>query len=92
MASKSTNFSRFKIFLRSGDAPKIFVAGIKNKWNWSLLSQKDRNDNFLSNYCVKIYKSGYTWCTWCNKQIVYDSGGKKDLITSNQKEIFRASE
>ena len=31
MASKSTNVFDFKILLRSGDPPKIFKAGIRNK-------------------------------------------------------------
>ena len=80
MASKYTNVSDFKILLRSGDPPKIFDAGIRNKWNWSWFSQKDCNNNFLSDYCVKIDKSGYAWYIWCNKQIIYGSGGKKDLM------------
>ena len=67
MASKPTNISDFKILLRSGDPPKILDAGITNKWNWSWFSQKDCNNNFLSDCCVGIDKSGYTWCTWCNK-------------------------
>ena len=29
---------------------------------------------------MKIDKSGYAWCTWCNEQIVYGIGGKKDLM------------
>ena len=74
MASKSTNVSDFKILFRSGDPTKIFDSGIRNKWNWSRLSQKGCNNNFLSAYCVKIDQSGYTWCIWCNEQIVYGSG------------------
>ena len=62
MASKST-VSDFKILLRSDDPPKIFDSGIGNKWSWPWLFQKDRNNNFLSDYCVKIDKSGYEWCT-----------------------------
>ena len=58
MVSKSTNFSGFKIFQRSVDPPKIFDAGIRSKWNWSRLFQKDCKDNLLSDYCVKIDKSG----------------------------------
>ena len=45
-----------------------------------VLSQKDCNDNFLFDYCMKIDESGYAWCRWCNEQIVYGSGGKKDLM------------
>lgn len=46
----------------------------------SWLFQKDCNDNFLSEYCVKIDKSAYAWCTWCNEQIVYGIGEEKDLM------------
>ena len=66
MASKSL-VSDFKILLKSGDPPKIFDASIRDKWNWSWLSQKDCNDNSLTDYCMKIDKSSYAWCTWCNK-------------------------
>ena len=79
MASKSL-VSDFKILLKSGDPPKIFDASIRDKWNWSWLSQKDCNDNSLTDYCMKIDKSSCAWCTWCNKQIVYGSGGKKGLL------------
>ena len=66
--------------LGSGDPSKIFDAAITNKWNWPWLSQKDCNNDFLSEYHVKIDKSVYAWCTWCNEQSVYGSGGKKDLM------------
>ena len=40
MASKPTNVSDFKVFLRSGDPLKIFDAGIRNKWNYHGCSKK----------------------------------------------------
>lgn len=34
----------------------------------------------MSDNCVEIDKGSNIWCTWCNKQIVYGSRGKKDLM------------
>ena len=44
--------------------PKILDIGIKNKWNWNWLQERDLTErkDFLSDYIVKINKSGVAYC------------------------------
>ena len=52
---------------------------MKNNWNW--LTEKDFIDqeDFLSNYIVKISKPGIAYCVYCDVDIVSGSSGKRNL-------------
>ena len=63
------------------DDPKSIDFGVKNKWNWNWLTEKDFSDqeDFLSDYIVKISKPGVVCCVYCDVDIVYGSSGKPNL-------------
>ena len=52
------NNIKYDVIQRSSerDDPKSIDFGVKNKWNWNWLTEKDFSDqeDFLSNYIVKI--------------------------------------
>ena len=62
----------------SKDARKI-DATCKNKWKCSWLEEKYEHGKYLSTYVTKINVSGSAFCIYCNKPLVYDNTGKKDL-------------
>ena len=47
--------------------PKTLDIGVKNKWNWNWLHERDwsENEDFLSDYIVKINKPGVVYCLHC---------------------------
>ena len=51
--------------------------GVKNRWKWKWLEEKDANGIFLSDYIRKIKKPGFARCTICMCELKYASGGKK---------------
>ena len=67
--------------------PKILDIGIKNKWNWNWLQERDLTErkDFLSDYIVKINKSGVAYCLYCNINIMYGSSGKRNLCKHAQR-------
>ena len=62
----------------SKDARKI-DATCKNKRKCSWLEEKYEHGKYLSTYVTKINVSGSAFCIYCNKPLVYDNTGKKDL-------------
>ena len=63
----------------SADISKI-DAGVKNKFNWTWLTQKDANDMFLSEWLRKVDVAGQALCNVCNNLIKYGSAGKSVLL------------
>ena len=59
--------------------------GIKNRWNWKWMEEKDSNGVFLSDYVRKINKPGYARCIICHCDIRYGAGGKGDLMSHSKK-------
>ena len=61
--------------------------GIKDKWNWNWLQEHDLTErkDFLSDYIVKINKSGVAYCLYCNIDIMYSSSGKINLCKHAQR-------
>ena len=53
--------------------------GIKNKFNWKWLEEKDKVGVFLSDYIRKTKEPGCVWCLWCKDSIKYAAAGKKAI-------------
>ena len=62
--------------------PKTLDIGLKNKWNWNWLQERDLSENkdFLLDYVLKINKPGVVYCLYCDIDIVYGSLGKKKSL------------
>ena len=69
----------------SSDARQIDKdGGIKNKWLWSWIAEKDANGDFLSDYFRKIDVPGKAFCIYCRCIFGYKGGGKRDLLRHAQ--------
>ena len=71
-------------FLKEGDdVSKIDVTDsnnpIRNRWQWSWLSETSDDGFTFRTWCKKPFKSGVCLCTVCGKTIVYGTSGKKAL-------------
>ena len=64
---------------RGSDIKKIDF-GIKNKFQWKWIENKDNSRTFLSDYFRKIDVAGKVRCTVCNQTIKYGSSGMKALM------------
>ena len=64
---------------RGSDIKKI-DCGIKNKFQWKWIENKDQSGTFLSDYFRKIDVAGKARCTVCNQTIKYGSSGAKALM------------
>ena len=47
---------------------------VKNKWRWDWL-----DSDLMQQYIRKLKLPGQAYCTLCQKALLYQSGGKKDL-------------
>ena len=63
----------------SADISKIDV-GIKNKFSWNWLVEKDSNGMFLSEWVRKVDRAGEALCNICNYMLRYGAGGKCVLL------------
>ena len=63
---------------RSADL-KTIEEGVKNKFRWTWLEEKDCLGDFLSDYVRKTDQAGIAFCIICNDTLKYRSGGKRDL-------------
>ena len=83
MKSVSVDSVRYDVIERCSKIsdPKTRDIGVKNKWNWNWLQERDfsENEDFLSDYIVKINKPGAAYCLYCNIDIAYGSSGKRNL-------------
>ena len=52
---------------------------IKNRWQWSWLSEVSGDGYKFETWCKKPPRSGVCMCTLCGKSIVYGTSGKKAL-------------
>ena len=61
---------------------KTLDIGVQNKWNWNWLQERElsENEDFLSDYIMKISKPGVACCLYCNIDIVCGSSGKKIFV------------
>ena len=83
MKSVSVDSVRYDVIERCSKIsdPKTLDIGVKNKWNWNWLQERDlsESEDFLSDYIVKINKPGVAYSLYCNIDIVYGSLGKRNL-------------
>ena len=83
MKSVSVDSVRYDVIERCSKIsdPKTLDIGVKNKWNWNWLQERDlsESEDFLSDYIVKINKPGVAYSLYCNIGIVYGSSGKRNL-------------
>ena len=56
---------------------KQIDSGVKNKFNWSWLEEKDCNDEYLSEYIRKLKEPGIAICIACKERLKYGTSGKK---------------
>ena len=63
----------------SADISKIDV-GIKKKFPWNWLVEKDSNGMFLSEWVRKVDCAGEALCNICNDILRYGAGGKSVLL------------
>ena len=56
---------------------KAIDKGVKNKWVWEWLEEKDSEDYFLSDYVRKLDIAGMAKCIIYNETLKYGSSGKK---------------
>lgn len=52
---------------------------IRNRWQWTWLSEVSDDGHAFGDWCKKISQAGVCFCTVCGKSIVYGSSGKKAL-------------
>ncbi|GBM06685.1 hypothetical protein AVEN_76056-1 [Araneus ventricosus] len=53
--------------------------GVRNKWRFEWLKEKDQNELSFSEGCKKINEVGHCFCFICPKKINYGNNGKKSL-------------
>ncbi|GBN46768.1 hypothetical protein AVEN_157040-1 [Araneus ventricosus] len=52
-------------------------AGVRNKWHFEWLKEKDKNKVSFSKWCKKINEVGHCFCFVCPKKINYGNNGSK---------------
>ena len=72
--------SSYKVVQRNvGVSAKDIDSSCKNKCVWDWLSEKDVNNDYLSDYVKKVDIPGVAICCWCKEFLKYGSSGKKRL-------------
>lgn len=69
-----------KMDVQRGSDMKRIDSGIKNRFQWKWLENKNNSGTFLSDYFRKIEIAGKVRCLVCNQTIMYGSSGLKALI------------
>ena len=54
--------------------------GIRNKFRWQWLDEKDCNSDYLSDYVRKLSKPGFVFCDFCFQKLDYSKKGKTHLL------------
>ena len=58
---------------------KAVENGIKNKFRWQWLEEKDCNGDYLSDFVRKLSKPGLAFCVFCDQRLDYSKKGKCHL-------------
>lgn len=71
--------------IKKGDQVRVreIDAGVKNKFNWSWLDEKEVVKGItvtLGDHVVKVDLPGKAWCQLCSASITYGGRGKKTII------------
>ena len=89
MKSVSVDSVRYDVIERCSKIsdPETLDVGVKNKWKQNQWQERDlsENEDFLSDYFVKINKLCVAYCLYCNVDIVYGSSGKRNLLKYAQR-------
>ena len=79
---------------RDDETRKTYDAGVKNKFKWEWLTEKDIHGDFLSSYIRKLDADGLAWCCFCrnvvnysNRRIDLAARPVLDLMLVNRKSI-----
>nr|XP_054772041.1 LOW QUALITY PROTEIN: laminin subunit alpha-2-like [Lytechinus pictus] len=70
---------------------KQIDSGIKNKFQWKWLENKDNSGMFLSDYFREIDLAGKAQCIVCNQTIVYGSSGMKALMKHGNSDAHKTA-
>ena len=65
--------------------------GLKNKFCWAWLEEKDDNGDFFADYYRKLKEPGMAYCETCCDRINYGSNGKKALLSHAKKKNHKAA-
>ena len=69
--------------------------GLKNKWNWSWLEEKDCLGDVIGIWCRKTNRKGEAFCVPCGKVLRYASGKcdiKRHASTTNKAGVNKHAE
>ena len=86
----------YRFVERDDETRKTYDAGVKNKFKWEWLTEKDIHGDFLSSYIRKLDADGLAWCCFCqnvvnygNRRIDLDLAARPvlDLMLVNRKSI-----
>lgn len=65
----------FTVIDRKSDL-KAIENGLRNKFRWDWLEEKDSNGDYLSKYVRKLNKPGVVVCVYCDCRLDYSKKGK----------------
>ena len=88
-------FCKMEVDRATADLNEI-ERGVKNKFRWDWLEEKDVDGHFLSDYIRKLNVAGQCKCIVCNVIIKYGSSRRKSLVgygsTDNHMKMRRLKE
>ena len=71
-------------FVESGAAVSAIDCGVRNKFKWRWMGEKDAHGVSLSDYIRKTKTPGKAFCLYCESYILYGSTGKKAIMLHAQ--------
>ena len=63
----------YRFVERDDETRKTYDAGVKNKFKWEWLTEKDIHGDFLSSYIRKLDADGLAWCCFCRNVVNYSN-------------------
>ena len=63
-------------FLDHSSDLKVVESGVRNKFKWTWLEEKDVNNDFLSESVRKLAHPGVAFCIYCQQRLDYGGRGK----------------
>ena len=83
----------YSFVVRDDNTRKTYDAGVKNKFKWEWLTEKDTHGDFVSSDIRKIDADGLAWCCFCQNVVNYSNNRRiaarpvLDLTLVNRKSI-----
>ena len=78
----------YRFVERDDETRKTYDAGVKNKFKWEWLTEKDIHGDFLSSYIRKLDADGLAWCCCCRNVVNYSN--RRIDSRSSGKACFRS--